>query len=171
MDSLLYRGVASFTCLQIEDKMRRKAEERERIRKEEEKEEKRLEEQRARIQKEYEEEQEKKKQKEMEVRGKNFNLTPQYFALSVPLGVLPLSSITAFLSFVPVSQQKAKNEELIHLAEQRKKEAERNKKEAEEKENAKLRKQYERERQARVEEVGSLTANTTSLQSSHSLLT
>lgn len=69
-----------------------------------------------------------------------------------------------------MSQQKAKNEELIHLAEQRKKEAERNKKEAEEKENAKLRKQYERERQARVEEVGSLTANTTSLQSSHSLL-
>lgn len=50
--------------------MRRKAEERERIRREEEKEEKRLEEQRARIQKEYEEEQEKKKQKEMEVRGK-----------------------------------------------------------------------------------------------------
>lgn len=86
------------------------------------------------------------------------NLTPRYFALSVPLGVLPLSSITAFLSFVPVFQQKAKNEELIHLAEQRKKEAERNKKEAEEKENAKLRKQYERERQARVEEVGSLTA-------------
>ncbi|TKS72763.1 Centrosome and spindle pole-associated protein 1 [Collichthys lucidus] len=50
-------------------------------------------------------------------------------------------------------EQKAKNEELIHLAEQRKKEAERKKKEAEEKENAVLRRQYERERQARVEEV------------------
>ncbi|XP_027140182.1 centrosome and spindle pole associated protein 1 isoform X3 [Larimichthys crocea] len=50
-------------------------------------------------------------------------------------------------------EQKAKNEELIHLAEQRKKEAEWKKKEAEEKENAVLRRQYERERQARVEEV------------------
>lgn len=62
---------------QIEDKMRRKAEEREKIRLEEEKEEKRLKEQLARIQKEYEEEQEKKKQKDMEVQvgGKN---TAQY---------------------------------------------------------------------------------------------
>ncbi|XP_063356110.1 centrosome and spindle pole associated protein 1-like isoform X4 [Pelmatolapia mariae] len=50
-------------------------------------------------------------------------------------------------------EQKAKNEELIQLAEQRKKEAERIKKEAEEKESAMLRRQYERERQARVEEV------------------
>lgn len=57
-----------------------------------------------------------------------------------------------------MSQQKAKNEELIHLAEKRKKEAERKKKEVEEKENAVLRRQYERERQARVEEVCSLTA-------------
>ncbi|XP_022073359.2 centrosome and spindle pole-associated protein 1-like isoform X2 [Acanthochromis polyacanthus] len=100
---------------QIEEKMRKKAEERERTRLEEEREEKRLEEQRARIQREYEEEQERKKRKEME--------------------------------------QKAKNEELIQLAEQRKKEAEKKKKEAEEKENAALRKQFERERQARVEEV------------------
>ncbi|XP_059202020.1 centrosome and spindle pole associated protein 1-like [Centropristis striata] len=50
-------------------------------------------------------------------------------------------------------EQKVKNEELIQLAEQRKKEAERQKKEAEEKESAALRRQYERERQARVEEV------------------
>ncbi|XP_078145290.1 centrosome and spindle pole-associated protein 1-like isoform X2 [Centroberyx gerrardi] len=100
---------------QIEEKCRKKAEERERTRMEEEKEEKRLAEQRARIQREYEEEQERKKRKEME--------------------------------------QKAKNEELIQLAEQRKKEAERKKKEAEEKENAVLRRQYERERQARLEEV------------------
>ncbi|XP_044220221.1 centrosome and spindle pole-associated protein 1-like isoform X1 [Thunnus albacares] len=100
---------------QIEEKLRKKAEERERTRLEEEREEKRLEEQRARIQKEYEEEQERKKRKEME--------------------------------------QKAKNEELIQLAEQRKKEAERKKKEEEEKESAALRRQYERERQARVEEV------------------
>ncbi|XP_029368386.1 centrosome and spindle pole-associated protein 1-like isoform X2 [Echeneis naucrates] len=100
---------------QIEEKMRKKAEERERTRLEEEKEEKRLAEQRAHIQREYEEEQERKKRKEME--------------------------------------QKAKNEELIHLAEQRKKEADRKKKEAEERENAALRRQYERERQARVEEV------------------
>ncbi|XP_032411401.1 centrosome and spindle pole-associated protein 1-like isoform X1 [Xiphophorus hellerii] len=50
-------------------------------------------------------------------------------------------------------EQKAKNEELIQLAEQRRKEAERKKKEAEEKERADLRRQYERERQARVAEV------------------
>nr|XP_046262553.1 centrosome and spindle pole associated protein 1-like isoform X2 [Scatophagus argus] len=100
---------------QIDEKMRKKAEERERTRLEEEKEEKRLAEQRAHIQREYEEEQEKKKRKEME--------------------------------------QKAKNEELIHLAEERRKEAERKKKEGEEKANALLRRQYERERQARVEEV------------------
>ncbi|KAF0039704.1 hypothetical protein F2P81_007939 [Scophthalmus maximus] len=68
-------------------------------------------------------------------------------------------------------EQKAKNEELIHLAQQRKKEAERKekeaerkekeaeekeverqKKEAEEQENAALRRLYELERQARVEE-------------------
>lgn len=67
--------------------------------------------------------------------------------------------IAGLLSFFPVSQQKAKNEELVHLAEQRKKEAERQKKEAEEKESAVLRRQYERERQARVEEVCSLTAH------------
>nr|XP_019942477.1 PREDICTED: centrosome and spindle pole-associated protein 1 [Paralichthys olivaceus] len=100
---------------QIEEKMLKKAEEREKTRLEEEKEEKRLAEQRARIQREYEEEEEKKKRKEKE--------------------------------------QKAKNEELIQLAEQRKKEAERRKKEAEEKENAALRKQNEVERQTRVEQV------------------
>lgn len=80
----------------------------------------------------------------------------------------PLSSIAAWLSFLSASQQKAKNEELIHLAEQRKKEAERKKKEAEEKENAVLRRQYERERQARVEEVrrlqNLLSTNTITLQ-------
>lgn len=67
MDSGSLELFSSFS--QIEDKMRRKAEEREQIRLEEEKEERRLQEQRARIQKEYEEEQEKKKQKEMEVKG------------------------------------------------------------------------------------------------------
>ncbi|KAM4621175.1 centrosome and spindle pole-associated protein 1-like isoform 2-T2 [Polymixia lowei] len=50
-------------------------------------------------------------------------------------------------------EQKAKNEELIQQAEERKKELERKKKEAEEKENAALRRQYERERQERLEEV------------------
>ncbi|XP_037531039.1 centrosome and spindle pole-associated protein 1 [Nematolebias whitei] len=50
-------------------------------------------------------------------------------------------------------EQKAKNEELIQLAEQKKNEAKRKKKEAEEKETAALRRQYERERQARVDEV------------------
>lgn len=72
--------------------------------------------------------------------------------------LVTLLSIAAVLYFLPVAQQKAKNEELIQLAEQRKKEAERKKIEAEEKENAVLRRQYERERQARVEEVSSLTA-------------
>lgn len=71
---------------------------------------------------------------------------------------LSFSYIDALVSFLLVSQQKAKNEELIHLAEQKKKEAERKKKEAEEKENAVLRRQYERERQPREEEVCSLTA-------------
>lgn len=60
------------------------------------------------------------------------------------------------IHFCLFSQQKAKNEELIQLAEQRKKDADRKKKEAEEKENAALRRQYERERQARVEEVSPL---------------
>ncbi|KAK0152215.1 Centrosome and spindle pole-associated protein 1 [Merluccius polli] len=50
-------------------------------------------------------------------------------------------------------EQKAKNEELVRLGEERKKEAERAKREEEEKENAELRQQYERERQARLEEV------------------
>ncbi|XP_029917336.1 centrosome and spindle pole-associated protein 1-like isoform X2 [Myripristis murdjan] len=59
---------------QIEEKRRKKAEERERIRLEEEKEEKRLAEQRARIQREYEEEQERKKRKEMEQNAKNEEL-------------------------------------------------------------------------------------------------
>ncbi|XP_074530747.1 centrosome and spindle pole-associated protein 1-like [Halichoeres trimaculatus] len=59
---------------QIDEKMQKKAEERERTRLEEEKEERRLEEQRARIQKEYEEEQEKKKRKEMEQKAKNEEL-------------------------------------------------------------------------------------------------
>lgn len=57
------------------------------------------------------------------------------------------------LALCLLPQQKAKNEELIQLAEQRKKEAERKKKEEEQKESAALRRQYERERQARVEEV------------------
>ncbi|XP_078809830.1 centrosome and spindle pole-associated protein 1 isoform X9 [Oryzias latipes] len=50
-------------------------------------------------------------------------------------------------------EQKAKNEELIQLAEQRKREAEQKRREMEEKENAALRRHYERERQAREEEV------------------
>ncbi|XP_017278653.1 centrosome and spindle pole associated protein 1-like isoform X2 [Kryptolebias marmoratus] len=100
---------------QIEEKMRKKVEEREQLRLEEEREEKRLAEQRARIQREYEEEQERKKRKEME--------------------------------------QRVKNEELIQLAEQRKSEAERKKKETEEEETVALRRRYERERQARVDEV------------------
>ncbi|XP_058505755.1 centrosome and spindle pole-associated protein 1-like isoform X2 [Solea solea] len=105
----------AFLKQQIEEKMRKKAEERELARLEEEKEEKRLAEQRARIQREFEEEQERKKHKEKE--------------------------------------QKMKNEELIQQAEERKREAERKKKDVEEKENGVLRRQYERERQARVEEV------------------
>ncbi|XP_043982146.1 centrosome and spindle pole-associated protein 1-like [Gambusia affinis] len=59
---------------QIDEKMRKKAEERERMRLEEEKEERRLAEQRARIQREYEEEQERKKRKEMEQKAKNEEL-------------------------------------------------------------------------------------------------
>ncbi|XP_056145754.1 centrosome and spindle pole associated protein 1-like isoform X2 [Lampris incognitus] len=59
---------------QIEEKRRKKAEERERIKLEEEREEKRLAEQRARIQREYEEELEKKKRKEMEQKAKNEEL-------------------------------------------------------------------------------------------------
>ncbi|XP_061582397.1 centrosome and spindle pole-associated protein 1-like isoform X3 [Cololabis saira] len=59
---------------QIEEKMCKKAKEREQIRMEEEKEEKRLAEQRARIQREYEEEQERKKQKQMEQKAKNEEL-------------------------------------------------------------------------------------------------
>ncbi|XP_034399820.1 centrosome and spindle pole-associated protein 1-like isoform X2 [Cyclopterus lumpus] len=100
---------------QIDEKMQKKAEEREQTRLEEEKEEKRLAEQRARIQREYDEEQERKKRKETE--------------------------------------QRTKNSELIQLAERKKKEVERKKTEAEEKERTALRRQYERERQARVEEV------------------
>ncbi|XP_029479652.1 centrosome and spindle pole-associated protein 1-like isoform X8 [Oncorhynchus nerka] len=50
-------------------------------------------------------------------------------------------------------EQKAKNDELIRLAEERKKEVERTKKEAEEKENSALRKQDEKERWARLQEV------------------
>ncbi|XP_028316063.1 centrosome and spindle pole-associated protein 1-like isoform X3 [Gouania willdenowi] len=118
-------------CLkqQIEEKQRKKAEEAERDRLEEEKEERRFAEQSARIQREFEEEQERKRRKEAE--------------------------------------QKAKNEEVVQLAEQKKNEAERKReeekrkreeeerkrKEAEEKEKAAIRKQYERERQARVEEI------------------
>ncbi|CAN9514679.1 unnamed protein product [Ophioblennius macclurei] len=56
---------------QIEEKLRKKAEERERERLEEEKEEKRLAEQRALIQREFEEEQEKKKRKDMEHKAEN----------------------------------------------------------------------------------------------------
>ncbi|CAB1317566.1 unnamed protein product [Coregonus sp. 'balchen'] len=59
------------TPLQIEEKRRKDAEERERQRLEEEKEEKRLAEQRERIQREYEEEQDRKKRKEMDQKAKN----------------------------------------------------------------------------------------------------
>ncbi|XP_056457021.1 centrosome and spindle pole-associated protein 1-like isoform X4 [Gadus chalcogrammus] len=51
------------------------------------------------------------------------------------------------------TEQKRKNEELVRLAEERKREAERAKQAAEERETAELRQQYERERQARLEEV------------------
>lgn len=74
----------------------------------------------------------------------------QYFGPIFPRSSGPHCPAGALLSY---PQQKAKNEELIQLAEQRKREAERKKKEVEEKENATLRRQYERERRARVEEV------------------
>lgn len=57
----------------------------------------------------------------------------------------------AALAFPP--QQKAKNEELVRLAEERRKEAERKKKEQEEKEREARRREYEQERQARQQEV------------------
>ncbi|XP_061109474.1 centrosome and spindle pole associated protein 1 isoform X2 [Conger conger] len=50
-------------------------------------------------------------------------------------------------------EQKAKNEELVRLAEERRKEAERKKKEQEEKEREARRREYEQERQARLQEV------------------
>ncbi|XP_061901459.1 centrosome and spindle pole-associated protein 1-like isoform X1 [Entelurus aequoreus] len=56
--------------LQIEEKQRKQAEEREQIRLEEEKLDKKVAEDMARIQRDYEEEQEKKKQKEMEVKAR-----------------------------------------------------------------------------------------------------
>ncbi|XP_056295792.1 centrosome and spindle pole-associated protein 1-like isoform X3 [Pseudoliparis swirei] len=59
---------------QIDEKMLKKAEEREQTRLEEEKEEKRLVEQRARIQREYDDEQERKNRKETEQRAKNSEL-------------------------------------------------------------------------------------------------
>ncbi|KAM9376712.1 centrosome and spindle pole-associated protein 1-like isoform 2-T3 [Pholidichthys leucotaenia] len=100
---------------QIEENMRKKAEERERIRLEEEQLEKEVAEYNAHMQRKYEEEQVRNKQKQM--------------------------------------GPKAKNEaSIVQLADQRKDEAERKKKEAEEKKEA-LRKQYEKERQARIEEV------------------
>ncbi|KAK5865218.1 hypothetical protein PBY51_016400 [Eleginops maclovinus] len=60
---------------QIDEKMLKKAEEREQMRLEEEKEEKRLAEQRARIQREYDQEQERKQRKDMEQKVKNEELT------------------------------------------------------------------------------------------------
>ncbi|XP_048867881.1 centrosome and spindle pole-associated protein 1-like [Brienomyrus brachyistius] len=62
---------------QIEEKRRRQAEERQRLKVEEEMEERRLEEQRAQIRREYEEEQEKRRRKEMEQRAKNEELFRQ----------------------------------------------------------------------------------------------
>ncbi|XP_028272507.1 centrosome and spindle pole associated protein 1-like isoform X2 [Parambassis ranga] len=59
---------------QIEEKMRKKAEEKEQTRLAEEKEERRLAEERARIQREYDEEQEGKKRKEMEQKAENEKL-------------------------------------------------------------------------------------------------
>lgn len=75
--SYVYVFLSFWINLQIEEKMRKKTEERELIRLEEEKEEKKLAEQRARIQREYDEEQERKKRKEMEVskeQGTNVNI-------------------------------------------------------------------------------------------------
>ncbi|XP_068093566.1 centrosome and spindle pole-associated protein 1 isoform X2 [Hyperolius riggenbachi] len=63
-----------FLRQQIEEKRRKEAEERDRIRLEEEREEKRLADQRAKIQREYEEEQNKKKLKDEEQRQKNEEL-------------------------------------------------------------------------------------------------
>ncbi|XP_078460488.1 centrosome and spindle pole associated protein 1-like isoform X5 [Lampetra planeri] len=63
-----------FLKQQIEEKRKREAEEREKIREEEEREERRLTEQRERIQREYEEEAEKKRKKEEEQRIKNEEL-------------------------------------------------------------------------------------------------
>ncbi|XP_061425379.1 centrosome and spindle pole associated protein 1-like isoform X4 [Lethenteron reissneri] len=63
-----------FLRQQIEEKRKREAEEREKIREEEEREERRLTEQRERIQREYEEEAEKKRKKEEEQRIKNEEL-------------------------------------------------------------------------------------------------
>lgn len=87
---------------------------------------------------------------------KELKLTLQFSPLSL---IFP--SLTPLIyrcrALFPIPQQKAKNEELIKLAEQRKKEVEREKKEAEEKERrAAVRREYERERQARVEEVSLL---------------
>ncbi|XP_072267188.1 centrosome and spindle pole-associated protein 1 isoform X2 [Pyxicephalus adspersus] len=64
----------NFLRQQIDEKRRKEAEEKERIRLEEEREEKRLAEQRAKIQREYEEEQNRKKLKEEEQRQKNEEL-------------------------------------------------------------------------------------------------
>ncbi|KAJ8336936.1 hypothetical protein SKAU_G00381560 [Synaphobranchus kaupii] len=50
-------------------------------------------------------------------------------------------------------EQKAKNEELMRLAEERRKETERKKKEQEEKEREERKREYEQERQARLQEV------------------
>ncbi|KAM6977654.1 centrosome and spindle pole-associated protein 1 [Aplochiton taeniatus] len=66
-----------FLKQQIEEKRRKEAEEKERIRMEEEKEEKRMIEQRLRIKEEYEEEQERKKRKEIEQSAKNEELMRQ----------------------------------------------------------------------------------------------
>ncbi|XP_072768359.1 centrosome and spindle pole-associated protein 1-like isoform X6 [Nerophis lumbriciformis] len=110
--------------LQIEEKQRKQAEEREQIRLEEEKLDKKVAEDMARIQKDYEEEQEKKKRKEMEVKAR---VEKQHL----------------------LAEQKRK--EIESKKAEEKKEAE--SKKADEKKKAAQEKQCEQEREAQIEMV------------------
>ncbi|XP_066576815.1 centrosome and spindle pole-associated protein 1 isoform X1 [Amia ocellicauda] len=115
---------------QIEEKRRKEAEERERLRLEEEEEERRLAEQRAKIQREYEEELERKKRKELEKKQKDEELIRQ------------------------AEEQRLESERKQRETEEVEKESERKKREAEaeEKEKDSQRLQYERAKQARLQE-------------------
>lgn len=101
--------------------------------------------------------------------GKTIRTTYEHFFLPfkkselTTLYVCSFSSLSEFkkqsrmLSFLLLPQQPARNKELPHQAEERYEEVTRKKREAEDKEKAAQRRQFERERQARVDEVGSLT--------------